>query len=283
MQKWRIFVDTITLVSVVLIVIDYIYPNIQGFEQFFIYAFDLFVVITLVYDFVHRFKKSKIPFSKFVTNHWYEIPSMMPLILFTTIEQEYFLASALRSFRLFRLFRIMHLFFRTLSAFEGNKFVYIFILAFSSILLGAFAEYMVESGAPDSKITTISDAIWWALVTVTTVGYGDVYPVTTEGKIIASFLMIIGIMILGLFISTLGSSFVESWIDKKERKNKDANRKSTEEQTSLSCEDVTFSVTEETKALVKKRIDNLESLKVDEFEVLVSMLEAIYYKKEKVN
>ena len=70
-------------------------------------------------------------------------------------------------------------------------------------------------------MTSISDAVWWALVTVTTVGYVDLYPVTTQGKIIVSFLMIIGIMVLGLFISTLGRSFVETWIDKKERKNKD--------------------------------------------------------------
>lgn len=279
MQKWRIFVDAITLVSVVLIVVDYIYPNIQGYEQLFIYTFDLFVVIILVCDFVHRYKKSEIPFSKFVTKHWYEIPSMMPLILFATIEQEYFLASALRSFRLFRLFRIFHLFFRALSIFEGNKFVYIFILAFSSILFGAFAEYMVESGAADSKITTFGEAMWWALVTVTTVGYGDLYPVTTEGKIIASFLMIIGIMILGLFISTLGSSFVETWIDKKERKNKRSQGATVEKEAPNTTDYPLSSIKDETKYLVKSQIDKLETLKEDEFEMLISLLKTIYHRK----
>jgi voltage-gated potassium channel len=47
-------------------------------------------------------------------------------------------------------------------------------------------------------------------VTVTTVGYGDIYPVTIEGKIIASILMIVGIGILGVLISTLGVSFIET-------------------------------------------------------------------------
>ena len=250
MQKWRIFVNAITLFSVVLIVVDYIYPNIQGYEQLFIYTFDLFVVITLACDFVHRYKKSEMPFSKFVTKHWYEILSMMPLILFATLEQEYFLASALRSFRLFRLFRIFHLFFRALSVFEGNKFVYIFILAFSSILLGAFAEHMVESCTPDSKITSISDAVWWALVTVNTVGYGDLYPVTTEGKIIASFLMIIGIIVLGLFISTLGSSFVETWIDKKERINKRLEGTTEESEAVNSSSHSSSSIKDETISMV---------------------------------
>lgn len=278
MQKWRIFVDAITLFSVVLIVIDYAYPNIQGYEQFFIYSFDLFVVITLACDFVHRYKKSEIPFSKFIIKHWYEIPSMMPLILFATLEQEYLLASALRSFRLFRLFRIIHLFFRALSVFEGNKFVYIFILAFSSILLGAFAEYMVEAGAPDSKITSFSDAIWWSLVTVTTVGYGDLYPVTTEGKIVASFLMIIGIMILGLFISTLGSSFVETWIDKKEKKKAKNSSVAIEDEGTNTIKNPLSSVKDETKSLIKNQIDTLESLKEEDFEILISLLKTIYYK-----
>jgi voltage-gated potassium channel len=219
------------------------------------------------------------PFSKFVTKHWYEIPSMMSLILFATLEQEYFLASALRSFRLFRLFRIFHLFFRALSIFEGNKFVYIFILAFSSILLGAFAEYMVESGAPDSKITFTSDAVWWALVTVTTVGYRDLYPVTTEGKIIASFLMIIGIMVLGLFISTLGSSFVETWIDKKERKNKRLEGTTDESEAVNSSSHSSSSIKDETISMVKNRIDKLESLKEDEFEMFLSLLKTVYYRK----
>jgi voltage-gated potassium channel len=278
MQKWRIFVDTITLISVALIVIDYIYPNIQGYEQLFIYSFDLFVVITLAFYFIHRYKKSEMPFSEFVTKHWYEIPSMMPLILFATLEQEYFLASALRSFRLFRLFRIVHLFFRTLSVFEGNKFVYIFILAFSSILLGAFAQYMVESGAQDSKIMSFGDAIWWALVTVTTVGYGDVYLVTTEGKVIASFVMIIGIMILGLFISTLGSSFVETWIDKKERKKEKQNSSLTiDDEKGNTTKSPSSSLEDETKFMIKNRIDMLESLNEHEFETLVSLLKTIYY------
>ena len=47
-------------------------------------------------------------------------------------------------------------------------------------------------------------------MTVTTVGYGDIYPVTVEGKIIASILMIVGIGILGVLISTIGASFIES-------------------------------------------------------------------------
>jgi voltage-gated potassium channel len=70
--------------------------------------------------------------------------------------------------------------------------------------------YLVERNVPESKVINLGDAFWWAIVTVTTVGYGDIYPVTVEGKIIASILMSIGIGILGVLISTFGASFIES-------------------------------------------------------------------------
>lgn len=281
MEKWRIFVDVITLLSVIFIVVDYSYPDITEYQKLFIYSFDLFVVIVLVWDFIQRYRKSGMSFSKFTLKHWYEIPSMMPLILFSTLEHEFVIGSALRSFRLLRLFRIIHLFFRTISIFEGSKIMYILIFAFSSIMFGAYAEYVVEFAVPDSKISSFGDALWWALVTVTTVGYGDIYPVTLEGKVIASFLMIIGIMILGLFISTLGSSFVESWIDKKERKNI-KTKISTGKDKPITEGNSLPSVEEETKLMVKKRIDVLESLKEEEFKILISMLNTLYYKRENI-
>jgi len=92
--------------------------------------------------------------------------------------------------------------------------MYIIAFAFISVFLGAFAEYIVESSIQGSKINSFGDALWWSIVTVTTVGYGDIYPITTLGRIIASILMIIGIMILGLFISTLGNSLIESRLNK---------------------------------------------------------------------
>ena len=99
-------------------------------------------------------------------------------------------------------------------------------------------------------MTSISDAVWWALVTVTTVGYVDLYPVTTQGKIIVSFLMIIGIMVLGLFISTLGSSFVETWIDKKERINKRLEGTTEESEAVNSSSHSSSSIKDETISMV---------------------------------
>ncbi len=284
-KKWRIFVDVLTALSVVAIIINYIYPNLSSLQKIEIYAFDLFVVVILAADFYNRSKKSDLPLSKFLLKHWYELPSMLPLILFSTFEQEALIGPAVRSIRLLRLFRIIHLFFRTITIFEGSRFLFIMVFAFTSILLGAFGEYMVESSVEGTKIKTFGDALWWSISTVTTVGYGDVYPITAEGKVIASALMIIGIMVLGLFISTLGGALIESRFKKSNAeqqntlKSKDDNDiKNNQSGDSGSSK----TIKEETKLLIKNRIDSLETLREDEFYMLIRLIKTIYYKEKAI-
>ena len=63
---------------------------------------------------------------------------------------------------------------------------------------------------PDSNIKTAEDAIWWAFTTITTVGYGDRYPVTSEGRFVAVVLMAAGVGLFGTFSAFLASWFLES-------------------------------------------------------------------------
>ncbi len=71
---------------------------------------------------------------------------------------------------------------------------------------------VVEEGS-DGSIHTFGDALWWAITTVTTVGYGDKYPVTPAGRGIASFLMITGIALFGLLTANITTFFVERGSD----------------------------------------------------------------------
>ncbi|MGZ4575061.1 MAG: potassium channel family protein [Mycobacteriaceae bacterium] len=66
-----------------------------------------------------------------------------------------------------------------------------------------------ERGSPNSNINTFSDAAWWASTTVTTVGYGDHYPVTGQGRLVAVALMITGVALLGVITAAIASWFVE--------------------------------------------------------------------------
>jgi voltage-gated potassium channel len=85
------------------------------------------------------------------------------------------------------------------------------------VIIGSLAIYSVESGHPDSQINSMLDAVWWTVATVTTVGYGDVVPVTEIGQIVAIFYMFFGIGILALFISVLGTKFYKRRFEKEEK------------------------------------------------------------------
>ncbi|WP_454194217.1 potassium channel family protein [Nocardia sp. Marseille-Q1738] len=73
------------------------------------------------------------------------------------------------------------------------------------ILLCSLAFFDAEYGVQDSKIDSFGDALWWAMVSVTTVGYGDVYPVTTEGRFVSLILMTFGIGLISFAIGTTTS------------------------------------------------------------------------------
>ena len=80
----------------------------------------------------------------------------------------------------------------------------------SVTLVGFVAVLDAERDAPDASITTFGDALWWAVTTITTVGYGDRYPVTVEGRIVASALMVSGIALLGVVTASIASWFVQT-------------------------------------------------------------------------
>jgi len=98
-----------------------------------------------------------------------------------------------------------------------NKLFYLLLIAAGVIASGSFVIFSVESEHPDSQINSMLDAVWWTVATVTTVGYGDIVPVTDTGKIVAIFFMFFGIGILALFISVLATQFYKRRFEKEEK------------------------------------------------------------------
>jgi voltage-gated potassium channel len=75
--------------------------------------------------------------------------------------------------------------------------------------VAALATLDAERWSPDANITTFGDALWWACTTITTVGCGDYFPVTAQGRFIAVTLMVAGIAMLGVLTAALASWFIE--------------------------------------------------------------------------
>lgn len=81
-------------------------------------------------------------------------------------------------------------------------------IAAAVVTLGALVVWRYESVAPGSNIRTIGQAYWWAIVTTTTVGYGDEYPITWQGRIVASVMMLVGVGLIGTVSASVASWFV---------------------------------------------------------------------------
>ncbi len=127
---------------------------------------------------------------------------------------------ALRGFRALRLLRLLRSvrLFRgrspvrgVLRGFEDNALLFGFgaSVLLTQVLLGGISMWLVERGSNEG-VQSIDDGLWWALVTITTVGFGDISPVTTEGRAVASVLMVGGMFTLALFAGIVGHSLVRS-------------------------------------------------------------------------
>lgn len=94
----------------------------------------------------------------------------------------------------------------------GRQFAITLKVAIASIFIAYVAAVQVtisERGVEGSNIKNFGDGIWWAVTTVTTVGYGDRFPVSTEGRLLAVLLMIAGISLVGVITASVASWFVK--------------------------------------------------------------------------
>ena len=122
----------------------------------------------------------------------------------------------LRALRLLRLVRIQGLFryhnplAGTIRAFAENRLLYAaaFSLLGLCVLLGGVSLYLVERDNPG--VDGLKDGIWWALVTLTTVGYGDIAPQTALGRVVGGALMVLGMFMLALFAGIVGNTLLQA-------------------------------------------------------------------------
>ncbi len=116
----------------------------------------------------------------------------------------------LRPLRLVRLLALLSVLNRAgTRSLRGRVVAYTAAAAVLLIIIGALAMTDAERNAPDATITNLGDGFWWATTTITTVGYGDTYPVTVTGRFIATGLMVGGIAVLGVVTATIASWLVQ--------------------------------------------------------------------------
>lgn len=172
---------------------------------------DLALVVFFVLEWAWRVVRADHS-GRYAARHSWELLGMVPIMAPVP--------PFLRFLRLFRLVRILRVFGRIGEAMgtweriaKESSILKIGAVSGSITLVGALLVWALERNVADSKIVDFETALWWAIVTVTTVGYGDVTPLSPTARFVAAILMVTGIGTIGLLASSVASVLV---VDKRE-------------------------------------------------------------------
>jgi voltage-gated potassium channel len=242
-------VAVLTVTSIIIVFSEYLFP--LSVEQIWtMYGFDLIVTLILAADFASRLKSSDTRL-KFIIAHWYEFPAMIPLVLYATADSTSIVHGTIGTLRYLALFRLVRL-YNLVFMIKGSEIILLSALAIVTIVFGAFGIYLAESPNPDSTIHNLYDAFWWAVETITTVAYGEYYPVTFLGRIIAGVLMFAAIGILWTVVALITAKLVE-------RRVKPSSS----------------GILQETKDMIKDKIDIVETLDSKGLDELIRLIRGL--------
>lgn len=195
------FFSIFELISIVIFSFEYLYRIIiyykaGGWRGLFSYVFSFFGLIDLI--------------------------SILPFYLkqFIAIDGRFF--RILRLFRLTRIFKLgresksLKLFIKALTSVR-NELKFTLFLSILTILFSASAIYFLENEAQPEVFSSITASVWWATVSLATVGYGDVIPITVGGKVFASIISLVGIGVVAIPTGIISAAFVEEIIHSKKK------------------------------------------------------------------
>lgn len=198
-RLFDVFLLVFILISVLLVTLESV-PSINAKHHKILVIFEWIITILFTLEYGLRLYSTRRPWKYFFSFYGIiDLLSIIPTYLGLLYPSTKFLSS-IRILRLIRIFRIFKLtqFLRggnvLLIALQSSRTKIVVFLSFVT-LVGVFlgsVMYVVESWHPESMINTMPVGIYWAIVTLTTVGYGDITPVTTLGRVLASVVMIIG-------------------------------------------------------------------------------------------
>lgn len=194
---------TMAAFAVLFVVVGFMLDDAPPGEAGMLEMLDLGLTGIFIAEFATRFAAARSR-RAYLRGHWIDLVALIPTV------------RGLRLLRLVRLLRLIRAFagvYRALVSIErfaGHRSLLILFVSWlaTAVICGA-ALYVAEVGVNDA-IQEPLDALWWSIVTLTTVGYGDVFPVTPEGRIAAAALMIIGITLWAAITGTITSLLLAS-------------------------------------------------------------------------
>jgi voltage-gated potassium channel len=200
---YEIFVGILSVLSIVNIVL--LYGIEDGNLDTVLYAMNWLLSVVFLADFTYRLctaeSKSGYFFREF---GWADLLASLPF------EQ----AKILRVFRLARVFRLLRAYGPSNIARSlikdraGSALLTLLLMGILVLEFGSLEMLHLEQYALDANITSASDALWYVIVTISTVGYGDRFPVTNDGRLMGAFIIVVGVGIFGTFTGYLANLFL---------------------------------------------------------------------------
>ena len=185
-------------------------PNLSKNQIFILKLIEIVIITIFSIEYLLRIfvtnKKFKYIFSFYGL---IDLLTILPFYLSLTIDLR-----SLRALRLLRLFRILKLvrFNKAINRFQealkiAREEIIIFIFATCIVLyLSSVGIFFFENAIQPDKFSSVFHSLWWAIVTLTTVGYGDIYPLTLGGRIFTFFILILGLGVVGISAGLIASA-----------------------------------------------------------------------------
>jgi voltage-gated potassium channel len=219
LSRWfAFFIQALILVSLVTFSVETL-PNLKPETRYLLRIIEIFCVVIFTVEYILRIyvadSKPRFIFSFFGL---IDLLAILPFYLSFGVDLR-----SLRALRFLRLFRVLKLvrynkamnhFVRAMSSAKEQIFLFIFITMIL-IYFAAVGIYYFENEAQPEHFSSIFDSLWWAIITLTTVGYGDVYPITVGGKVFTFIILMIGLGIVAVPTGIISSALTGS-VDKKE-------------------------------------------------------------------
>tara|TARA_X000001036_G_C20659896_1_gene798505 strand:+ start:742 stop:1455 length:714 start_codon:yes stop_codon:yes gene_type:complete len=223
-KRIHLFIDRFIYILIFLNVAAMIFESHESIRKAygnFFYYFELLSILIFSFEYIYRISYSFIKKGmKGSVNYIFsffgliDLISILPFYLNQFINLDGRFLRILRLFRLTRIFKFgrdsnsLKLFTKALISVKEQLLFTLFLSALT-ILFSSSAIYYLENEAQPEKFSSITESVWWATISLATVGYGDVYPITVGGKIFATIISLVGIGVVAIPTGVISASFVE--------------------------------------------------------------------------
>jgi len=217
-RYFALFIQALILLSIITFSIETI-PDLKPQTRYILESIELVCVLVFTVEYLLRIYVADNR-RKFIFSFYGIIDFLAILPFYLSFGLDLRSLRALRFLRLFRVLKLvrynkaMNHFTRAIKSAKEEILLFI-LITLILIYFSAVGIYYFENQAQPEHFSSIFDSLWWAIITLTTVGYGDVYPITIGGKVFTFFILMIGLGIVAIPTGIISSALTKS-VDKKE-------------------------------------------------------------------